>query len=201
MRSVCLLLAGCLALPFPPVALAQESAHKLNLVIIEGDGAINNIRQRTAREPIVQVEDENHKPVAGAAVVFLLPERGAGGTFSDGSHSLSVVTNSQGRATAHGMRFNNTQGQFQIQVTASFNGLTATTAITQSTAAAAGAGGATVAAAGISGKVIAIIAIAAAAAAGGTYYAVSHSGSGSGSTTATAGTTITAGGAVVGPPK
>ena len=32
--------------------------------IVEGEGAINNIRLRTAREPIVQVEDENRKPVA-----------------------------------------------------------------------------------------------------------------------------------------
>ena len=92
MRSLCFLLAGCLALPLPPALSAQEPAHKLNLLIVEGDGAINNIRQRTAREPIVQVEDENHRPVAGAAVLFLLPSRGAGGTFADGSHSLTVVS-------------------------------------------------------------------------------------------------------------
>src|SRR5208337_3232472 len=142
MRRLYFVFAGCLALPLT-AAFAQEPAHSLNLVIVEGDGAINNIRQRTAREPIVQVEDENHKPVAGAAVLFLLPEHGAGGTFADGSHSLSVVTNAQGRAAAHGMHLNNVQGQFQIQVTATFNGLTATATISQSMAAgAAGAGGA-----------------------------------------------------------
>src|ERR1700722_8322429 len=142
MRSLCFLLAGCLALPYPAVVFAQEPAHKLNLVIIEGDGAINNIRQRTAREPIVQVEDENHKPVAGAAVLFLLPDHGSGGTFADGSHSLSVTTNAQGQATAHGMHLNNVQGQFQINVTASYNGMTATTTISQSIAAGAAGGGA-----------------------------------------------------------
>src|ERR1700753_2350420 len=97
MRSLCFLLGGSLAVPF--AALAQ-APHTLNLVIVEGDGAINNIRQRTAREPIVQVEDENHKPVAGAAVLFALPEHGAGGTFATGGHTLSVVTNAQGRAAA-----------------------------------------------------------------------------------------------------
>ena len=200
MRSLCLLLVGCMALPLSPAA-AQEPVHKLNLVIVEGEGAINNIRQRTAREPIVQVEDENHKPVAGAAVVFLLPSRGAGGAFADGSHSLSVVTDAQGRATAHGIQVNNVKGQFQIQVTANFNGLTATGAITQSTAAAAaGAGGATAATAGISGKVIAIVAVAAAAVAGGAYYAT-HSGGSSSSPTATPGTTIAAGVGAVGPPR
>lgn len=198
MRSICLMLVGCLALP--PVALAQESVHKLNLVIVEGEGAINNIRQRTAREPIVQVEDENHKPVAGAAVIFLLPSRGAGGTFSNGSHSLSVVSDAQGRAAARGMQLNSTKGQFQIQVTANFSGMTATTTITQTTAVGAAAGSATVATAGISGKVIAIVAIAAAAAAGGAYYAT-HNGSNSNNATIISGTSIAAGTAVVGPPK
>jgi hypothetical protein len=194
MRSLCLFLVGCMALPLPQ-AFAQEPAHKLNLVIVEGEGAINNIRQRTAREPIVQVEDENHKPVAGAAVLFLLPERGAGGTFANGSHSLSVVTDAQGRATAHGIQVNHVKGQFQMQVTATLGGLTATAVITQTIAASSGSGSTT--SAGISGKVIAIVAIAAAAAAGGAYYATHHGGNNNSS----AATTITAGAGTVGPPK
>jgi len=200
MRSLCFLLAGSLALPLTPVVHAQAPAHTLNLVIVEGDGAINNLRQRTAREPIVQVEDENHKPVAGAAVLFLLPDRGAGGTFADGSHSLSVVTNAQGRAAARGIHLNGTQGQFQIEVSASYQGMTATTTISQSIAvgaAGAGAGGAAAGAA-ISAKVIVIIAIAAAAAAGGAIYAT-HSG-GSSSSPANTGTTITPGTGTVGAP-
>jgi hypothetical protein len=200
MRTLCLVLAGCFALPCSPAAFGQEPAHTLNLVIVEGDGAINNVRQRTAREPIVQVEDENHKPVAGAAVLFLLPEHGAGGTFADGSHSLSVVTDAQGRATAHGIHFNHVQGQFQIQVTASFGSLTATTVISQSIAVGAGAGAGTAAAAGISVKVVAIIVIAAAAAAGGAYLAV-HAGGGGNNSTTTTGTTITPGTGTVGPPS
>jgi len=202
MRRLTVVLAGLLALPIPPGARAQEPAPKLNLVIVEGEGAINNIRQRTAREPIVQVEDENHKPVAGAAVLFLLPEHGPGGTFADGSHTLSVTTNAQGRAAARGIHLNNTQGQFQIQVNASYNGMTASTTITQSiaVAGAAGAGGTTAAATGLSGKVIAIIVVAAAAAAGGAAYAATHSGSNPAATAAT-GTTITPGTGTVGPPS
>jgi len=202
MRSLCYVLAGCLALPYMPVASAQEPAvvHKLNLVIVEGDGAINNIRQRTAREPIVQVEDENHKPVAGAAVLFLLPDRGAGGTFADGSHSLSVTTNAQGQASARGIHLNTTQGQFQIQVTASYNGLTAATTITQSIAAgAAGAGAGGAVAAGLSTKAIVLIVVAAAAAAAGGAYAATHTGGGN-NTPASTSTSITAGTGTVGPP-
>src|SRR5207244_13138481 len=121
---------------------AQEagSAPKLNLVIVEGDGAINNIRQRTAREPIVQVEDENHKPVAGAAVVFLLPNQGASGVFANGSRTLTVMTDNQGRAVAHGFHPNGVQGKLQMRVSASYQGKTASKTITQTNAVAAKAG-------------------------------------------------------------
>jgi len=143
--------------------LAQEAGGTLNLVIVEGEGAINNVRQRTAREPIVQVQDENKRPVAGAAVIFLLPESGPGGTFSGGARSLKVISDSQGRAIAKGLRLNDISGKFQIKVEASYKGMSATTSINQSNAvltAAAGGGG-------ISGKLIAIlVAIGAAAAAG-----------------------------------
>src|ERR1035441_11134548 len=96
MRNLSWLLAGLIALPFPPGAAAQAPVAKLNLVIVEGDGAINNIRQRTAREPVVEVQDENHKPVAGAVILFELPSRGASGEFPGGAHSLSVTTDAQG---------------------------------------------------------------------------------------------------------
>ena len=49
---------------------APAAAPALFINIVEGEGTLNNIKQRVNREPIVQVEDENHKPIAGAAVVF-----------------------------------------------------------------------------------------------------------------------------------
>jgi hypothetical protein len=193
MRNLSWLLAGLIALPFPPGAAAQAPVTKLNLVIVEGDGAINNIRQRTAREPVVEVQDENHKPLAGALVLFELPTRGASGEFPGGAHSLSVTTDAQGRAVARGLQPNSNKGQYQIQITASFGALTAAAIITQ-TNAIAGAG--TAASAG-SGKLIAILAIAGTAVAGGIYWAT-HTG---GSSTTNPGTTVTAGaGSVVAPP-
>ena len=53
-----------------PTQEAAPPAPALRIVILEGEDVSNNIKERTAREPIVQVEDENHKPVAGAAVLF-----------------------------------------------------------------------------------------------------------------------------------
>ena len=176
-------------------AWAQETGSQLNIVIVEGDGAINNIRQRTAREPIVQVEDQNHKPIAGAAVVFLLPDQGASGVFANGSHTLTVMTDAQGRAVARGFRPNNVQGKLQMRVTASHQGQTASATISQTNAVSAAAGAA---AAGVSAKLIAILVIAGAAVAGGVV-AATHGGSSS-TTTTTPPTTVTAGTGTVGAP-
>jgi hypothetical protein len=161
MRPLSLLLCFLIAAPFSPPAGAQT---KINIVVVEGEGAINNIRQRTARDPIIQVEDENHKPIAGASVVFLLPSQGASGSFASGDKMLSVMSDNQGRAVARGFRANNISGRYEIRVNASYQGQTATAAIAQSNVMVA-AGAAAVA--GISAKLIAILAIGAAAVAGG----------------------------------
>src|SRR5262245_53957118 len=166
MRFLTVVLTVLLAVPFPFCLLAAPSP-ELNLVIIEGEGAINNIRQRTVREPVVQVEDENHRPVAGAVIAFTLPSNGASGTFPNGARTLTVITDNQGRAVARGLRPNNIQGQYQINVTASYNGQSATAVIMQTNAIVAGAAGAAKAG-GVSGKLIAVIAVAGAAVAGGT---------------------------------
>ena len=146
----------------PLQAQNAPAAGKINIVIVEGEGAINNVRQRVAREPIVQVEDENRKPIAGAAVTFLLPNQGAGATFADGARSLTITTDSNGQAVARGLRPNNVNGQYEIRVNASHQGRTANTTIKQTNAIAAAA-----AAGGISAKLIAILAIAGGAVAAG----------------------------------
>lgn len=120
---------------------AQTPSAGLQITIIDGEDAINNIRQRTAREPIVQVEDDNHKPIAGATVLFLLPNDGAGGAFTGGARSLTVTTDSKGQAIAHGLRPNHVSGRYQIRVQASYQGKTAQTQINQTNVAAASAAG------------------------------------------------------------
>jgi hypothetical protein len=170
----------------------------LNLVVVEGEGATNNIRQRTARAPVVQVEDENHKPVAGAIVVFTLPSNGAGGAFADGARTLTMVSDSKGQAVAHGLRPNGLKGQFQIHVNASFQGLTAVVAITQTNAALTSSGA--TASAGVPTKLIVVLAVLGAAAAGGAYWAT-HSGSSTPAATTPPGTAVAAGVGSVGPPR
>lgn len=169
-------------------------APMLNIVIVEGEGALNNVKQRVNREPIVQVEDENHKPIAGAAVVFFLPSTGPGGTFANGSQTLTVTTDNLGRASAKGIRPNHQLGKMQIRVTASANGLTSSATITQMNVAGANVGG------GLSttAKVLIVVGIAAGAAAGA--IVATHGGGGSSSGSTTTGVTITAGTPTVGAP-
>ncbi|MBT9331040.1 Ig-like domain-containing protein [Paracidobacterium acidisoli] len=127
--SLCMLLAGGDLLP----ASAQSTAppKSLQIVILDGEGALNNIKLRTAHEPIVQVQDENHKPVAGALVFFLLPDSGPGGSFLNGAKSLQVTTDAEGKAVAHGFVSNRATGQFQIQVRAQYGDLKAQNSISQ----------------------------------------------------------------------
>src|ERR1039458_4480390 len=154
---------------FPPLH-AQTLPTELNIVVVEGEGAINNVRQRVAREPVVRVEDENHKPIAGAAVVFTLPTEGATGEFSNGGKSLTMITDSQGSATAKGLRLNQVAGKMPIHVNASYRGLTARTSITQFSvlppgAKASSSGG------GHGGLIAILVVLGAAAAGGGAYFA------------------------------
>ena len=153
----------CLALTAQssiPTATAQTTAG-IKIVIVQGDGAVNNVRQRVAREPIVEVQDENNRPVVGALVLFTLPERGASGVFANGSHTMSVVTDTQGRALGAGLKPNNVSGNFQIRIDATYQNQTASASISQSNAGGGGMSGTGIAA---------LVGIAAAAAAGAIAY-------------------------------
>ncbi len=146
---------------------------EMNLIVVEGEGQTMNIGEHARKPPMVRVEDENHKPIVGAAVIFTLPTEGATGDFGGGSKTLTVMTDGQGQAAAKGLRVNLVPGKLPIYVNASYRGLTQKVTITEFVAAIPGAkvggGGHS------SGKIIAILAIVGAAAAGGAYYAT-HSG-------------------------
>jgi len=128
-------LLSCLVVPAAwtqeTPAPAVPATPKVLITILDGEGALNDIRQRTAREPIVQVEDENHKPIAGAFVLFLLPDSGPGATFANGARMYSTLTDETGRAAAQAMRPNNVSGDFQIRVRVTWNGSTTETTIQQ----------------------------------------------------------------------
>jgi hypothetical protein len=119
----------CLLMGFPP-APAQTMPTALMIVVVEGEGATNNVRERVTRDPVVRVEDENHNPVSGAVVVFTLPTEGATGDFGNGGKTMTVQTDIQGKATANGLRLNQIAGKVPIHINASYRGLAARTIIT-----------------------------------------------------------------------
>ena len=191
----------CLAILTLSLASAQETIPAgLKIEVVEGEGAINNISEGRARDPVVRVTDDDNRPVAGAAVTFLLPELGAGGSFPTGS-SVTLTTGDDGVAAARGLKPNNVAGEFQIRVTASYRGVTARALITQNNAAPS----APVAKKG-SGKTIAILAILGGGAAGAAVALAGKGGSTAGATPAPPTpaprppTTITPGGGTFGPP-
>jgi len=81
---------------------AQTAARPRNLriVIIEGEGVINVIQQKTAVAPIVEVRDQNDVPLAGVPLTFTIVG-GKTATFA-GAQTLTVATNAAGQATPTG---------------------------------------------------------------------------------------------------
>ena len=101
--------------------------------IIEGEGALNDIRTRTAREPIVEVDDENHKPVAGVLVLFAVDNGGSSSPFAtfSGANTVSVTTDAAGRAAGRGFQVTQVKGQYKINVRATKGELQADSVILQ----------------------------------------------------------------------
>lgn len=122
-----------------PPARAQGVPAHIRILVSAGDATPVNAGQRLLQDPSVTVEDDDHRPVAGAVVVFVLPVSGSTGEFPNGSKNLTVVTDANGVATARGIRVNDVPGKLQIYVTASYRGLRARALIDEFIAAAPGA--------------------------------------------------------------
>ncbi len=114
-----------------PPAFGQSApvSPALNITIVGRNGARNDINARAAYEPVVQVEDEDHNPVAGALVSFTVPFGGPSGLFSNGAHTFAALTDQNGRARAEGLHANNQKGIYELKVSASFKGVRAETVI------------------------------------------------------------------------
>ena len=173
--------------------LARSATTVPRIEVLEGDGAINNIRLHRAKEPVVRVVDQDGHPLPNVAVTFLLPTQGAGGTFADGKTFITVMSDKDGQAVGHGLRPNGNAGQFQIRVTTSLEGQAATTNISQTNAEPAAGKG--------SSKTLLIVALVGGAAAAGAAVALGKGKSSSSTTTTNTGAVISPGSPTFGPPK
>jgi hypothetical protein len=183
---------------FLPSAFAQEASW-ISIGVVEGEGAVSNIREHVSHDPAVKVEDDDHRPVAGAVVVFALPVSGTSGEFINGSKALTVVTDRNGLAAAHGLKTNDVPGKLQIYVTASYRGLRAKALINQVVQAPAGVRISEPRASKSSGKwKWILLGIVAAGGAGAVAYWKSH---GSSTSSSSSPVSVTAGTVVFGSPQ
>lgn len=104
----------------------------LKVLVLEGQNAINDITRKVYAMPVVEVRDENDRPLEGAEVVFRLPATGPGAFFANQETSRKVRTNPQGQAAAFGFVPNSQTGAFKINVTAMAGNRMGTAVISQS---------------------------------------------------------------------
>jgi hypothetical protein len=171
---------------------AQTAPEALNLVVVQGEGTINQTGQRAEKYPTVRVEDADHQALSGATVVFTLPTNGASGEFAKSGKTLLITTDKQGLATAGGLKANGMPGKFLIHVNASYKGRVGRLIITEFNF------GPEKSHSGGNGKLIALLALAGGAAAGGAFAAL-HKSSSTGASSAPP-IVLTAGSTTVGAP-
>src|SRR5258706_5389675 len=94
----------------------------LKIVVLEGSGAINNIRQHRAKDPVIQVVDETGAPVKGASVTFLLPATGPSAVFGAGGRTLTVLTDEKGTAAGPGLGSDHGPGEFEDPLVGKYRG-------------------------------------------------------------------------------
>ena len=193
--SICL--STMLASYQPAVSSAQTvpiPSPKMNIVVIEGEALIRNIRERKPANVIVVVRDGNRNHLSGVPVTFTLPESGPSAVFPNGARTATVTTDKEGYAVANGIRANTVPGPYLIDVQAQHNDQTAAARVTQFNMSVESSKGG-------SGKWIAVLGIVGAAAAGGTIAAMRGSSSSSPAAAPPTPIGITPGSGTVGPPR
>jgi hypothetical protein len=117
-----------LALPSTVAAQSQAPAvpegvapttQSLKIVPLAGNGEMNDLQHKIMAPLVIQVLDQESRPVDGADVTFRFPLTGPGVIFPDQKNSTTTRTNADGQAAAAGWTANSVPGRFQIQVTAS----------------------------------------------------------------------------------
>lgn len=115
-----------------PITLCAQSSGGLRILVLQGEGAVNNIRTKRGTPPVVEVQDENGNPVSDAAVTFRVPPSGASAFFEGRQSEVRVRTDSRGQAAPGSYAPNEAEGRFLISVSAVTGSMTGEAVITQS---------------------------------------------------------------------
>jgi hypothetical protein len=81
---------------------------------------MNDLERRVMAPLVVQVLDQNDRPVEGAEVIFRFPLNGPGAAFTGGKTSQTVRTNGTGEAAAVNWMANAEVGTFEVRVNAAY---------------------------------------------------------------------------------
>ena len=111
--------------PMAPLPTIQD----LNVVALAGNNEMNDLQRRIMAPLVVQVLDQNSRPIEGAEVVFRFPLNGPGATFANRQTSKMVRTDGEGQAVATGWMANNEVGRFEVHVTATYRNETGETTV------------------------------------------------------------------------
>ena len=118
-------------LALPPNLGAQQPADSVKpmaslpvvqsfkVMALAGEGELNDLERKVMAPLVVDVLDQNGRPVEGAAVVFRFPLNGPSASFSNGEKAKTVRSNADGQAAAVGWMANGEVGKFQVRVNAS----------------------------------------------------------------------------------
>jgi hypothetical protein len=101
--------------PMAPLPVVQS----LKVMVLAGEGELNDLERKVMAPLVVDVLDQNGRPVEGAAVVFRFPLNGPSASFSNGEKARTVRTNADGQAAAVDWMANGEVGKFQVRVNAS----------------------------------------------------------------------------------
>jgi hypothetical protein len=113
---------ACLLACGPLAGQQQLPGQRLRIIPLEGNNAINYIPILTITPPVVEVRDENERPVEGATVTFTAPpQTGPSATFG-GSTSFTGTTDQRGQVGVTGYAINGKPGKFAIDITAVHEG-------------------------------------------------------------------------------
>ena len=131
--AICFSITGTLFAQQPnpaPANAAPAAEGGLKLLVLEGQDGVNDIREPMPMNLVVEVVDENDRPVEGATVDFQMPLMGPSGGFENGVRNKTATTNVEGQA-AVSYTPNMELGRFTIQVKAMQGGRTGMTTIMQ----------------------------------------------------------------------
>jgi hypothetical protein len=90
----------------------------LKILPLAGNNEQNDLQRRVMAPLVVQVLDQNSRPVEGAQVTFRFPVSGPAAAFAGGKNSQTFVTNADGQVAATGWIANGETGRYPVKVTA-----------------------------------------------------------------------------------